>query len=174
MSYDSGPFCRTEDALWKRIISPICAVFVSVWSRGLPTAALLFKTEDGMRVNGEKKEKDRDSSLILVAQGHANLAALWFNSLSTSIQVKKIDIDIAILFPMFHCRPFFTADILTCHSRKSVGVTNNINDGPVLLSVPICHDCVTVSQHAIYQKPKQLNGIQPSLILLFTPVLFLL
>lgn len=27
------------------------------------------------------------------------------------------------------CRPFFTADILTRHRRKSTGVTKNINDG---------------------------------------------
>ncbi len=39
-------------------------------------------------------------------------------------------------------------------------------------------DSVTVSQHAQYQDPtvklKQLNGIQPSLILLFTHVILLL
>lgn len=30
-------------------------------------AALLFKTEAGMRVSRKKEEKDRDSSIILVA-----------------------------------------------------------------------------------------------------------
>lgn len=38
---------------------------------------------------------------------------------------------------------FFTADILTCHTRKSTGKTYNINDGSILfkgLSAPwLCH-----------------------------------
>ncbi len=41
-------------------------------------------------------------------------------------------------------------------------------------SAPVSRDGVTVSQHAQYQDliPKQLNEIQPSFILLVTPVLF--
>ncbi len=35
---------------------------------------------------------------------------------------------------------FFTADILTCHSRKSTVDTNFINDCSVPSSVPINHD----------------------------------
>lgn len=43
-------------------------------------------------------------------------------------------------------------DILTCHSRKSTGVIKNVNDG---------------------NSREHLNGIQSSLIVLITPVLFL-
>ncbi len=60
---------------------------------------------------------------------------------------------------------FFTADILTCHSKKSTGVTNGINDGSVLFRCP----------SESWQSGKKMeNGTQPSLILLFTDVLFLL
>lgn len=38
MSYDSGPCCRTEDALWRHIFRPICGVLVSVWYMGTSTA----------------------------------------------------------------------------------------------------------------------------------------
>ena len=37
-------------------------------------------------------------------------------------------------------RPFFTADILTFHGRRSTGVAQNINDGSV------SHESMTVSQ----------------------------
>lgn len=53
---------------------------------------------------------------------------------------------------------FYAADILTCHSHKNTRVSNNIN-------VPVSHYRVTVSQHA--QNLKQLNGIQPSLFIIY-------
>lgn len=53
---------------------------------------------------------------------------------------------------------FSTADILTCVSMKTTGDTNNINDGSVQLKQPL--------------KSEQLDGTEPSLISLFTPVLF--
>ncbi len=43
---------------------------------------------------------------------------------------------------------FFTADIVTRHSRKNTGVIGNINNAFV------GHDSVTVSQHAQYQDPE--------------------
>lgn len=62
----------------------------------------------------------------------------------------------SILYPqIFLFKPFFYhtkpsllpllthllsgADILTCHDRKSTGVTNNINDGSITLNVPVSH-----------------------------------
>lgn len=60
---------------------------------------------------------------------------------------------------------------------KSTGVTNITNDDSVpFRCVPVSHDSVTVSQHEQHQtqKQKQVNRIHPSLILIFTPVLFLL
>ena len=54
---------------------------------------------------------------------------------------------------------FFTAGILTCHRRKSTGVTNNITDG----SVPVSGDRA-ILHNASTLKLKQLNGIQPSFI----------
>ncbi len=48
---------------------------------------------------------------------------------------------------------------------KSTGVNNNITNGSITLSVP-------VSQHAQHQDPKtEAAEVQPSLILLFTPVI---
>lgn len=35
-------------------------------------------------------------------------------------------------------RPNLTADILTCHSRKGKGVTNNIKAGLVVFGEPAC------------------------------------
>lgn len=62
---------------------------------------------------------------------------------------------------------FFEADILTCHNRKSTGV-NNVNNGFVVFWRPDsdCEPACTI------QVPR--NGIQPSFILLFTLVFFLL
>lgn len=48
---------------------------------------------------------------------------------------------------------FFTADILTCHSGKSTGVANNINESSVLFMCSVCHDSVTVSWHEKVQHP---------------------
>ena len=43
-----------------------------------------------------------------------------------------------------------TAGILACHrSRNSTGVTNNTNDGSVLIKCPLL-DVLTVSQHEQY------------------------
>ncbi len=55
--------------------------------------------------------------------------------------------------------PFSIADILIYHSRKSTGVTNNINDIFVLFK------CV------LFSKLKQLSRFQPCLFSLFTHVL---
>ncbi len=63
-----------------------------------------------------------------------------------------------------------TADVWTYHSRKSSGVTKKITDGFVLFKCP-SKPSVTVSRTL---KLKQLNGMRPLLILLFTPVLLLL
>ncbi len=40
---------------------------------------------------------------------------------------------------------FFTSNILSCHSRNSTGVTNNIYDGSS--SVPVSHDSMIVNQN---------------------------
>lgn len=67
---------------------------------------------------------------------------------------------------------FFTAAFLTYHSRKSTGVTNNTNDGSVLFRCfkkPWQWSSMFSTRTL---KLKQVNGIQPSLFLLFTPVLF--
>ncbi len=47
---------------------------------------------------------------------------------------------------------------------------------PLCLSVPVSHDSVTVSQDSQHQVPETeaVNLIQPSIILLFTPAVFLL
>lgn len=43
-----------------------------------------------------------------------------------------------------------TAAILTCHSRKDTGVTNNVNDGSALLNCPSeLYQCDR--EHAQYQ-----------------------
>lgn len=55
------------------------------------------------------------------------------------------------------------------HNRKSTGVSNNMNNGSVLSK---CPSNLWVSMYNT-RTLKQLNGIQPSLVLLFTPVLFL-
>lgn len=68
----------------------------------------------------------------------------------------------------FGMRHFFTADILTRHSRKSTGVGYHVNDGSLLLAYPsqpwqwVCmHNTRTL-------KVQQLNGIQLLFISLFT------
>lgn len=64
---------------------------------------------------------------------------------------------------------FFRADVLTGQSRKSTGVTNDINDASALFRCPSELAC-TISR----PETEQSNGIQSSLILLLTPMLFLL
>lgn len=61
----------------------------------------------------------------------------------------------------------FTADSLTCHSKKRKGVTNNINN----VFVPLSHDSVTISQFCTIKGPWNWNRwieSQPSFILFTT------
>lgn len=69
---------------------------------------------------------------------------------------------------------FSTADTLTCHSRKSTGVTNNINKGSILFERP--GKAAAVRQRAATHNGRTLkpNGFQSSLTLLFAPALLLL
>lgn len=62
MSYDSGPYCRTEGFLWKRIISPICGVFVCV-ARG--TSHHSAVVENVGQVACQEKEGKRQRHLPL-------------------------------------------------------------------------------------------------------------
>lgn len=59
-------------------------------------------------------------------------------------------------------RPFATAAILTCYSRKAQVLLRTLTTALLYLSVPVSHDSVEVSQHAQNQDP------------LSSPVLFLL
>lgn len=61
-------------------------------------------------------------------------------------------------------RPFLTADILTCHSRKSTGVNNNISDTSIPSqnsSDSICSCDSEPARTILGPELKQLNGIQP-------------
>lgn len=58
------------------------------------------------------------------------------------------------------------ADILTFLDRKSTGETNVVNDGSVPSRVPGSHD----SEHELAHP----NGMQLFLMLLITPLIFLL
>lgn len=61
-----------------------------------------------------------------------------------------------------------------CHRKKSTGFTSNINDGSVLFKCP-CKPWQWARRHNTRTLTlKQLIGIQLSLNVLFTPVLFLL
>ena len=66
------------------------------------------------------------------------------------------------------------ADSLTCHSRDTTGVTNNINKG----SVPFTCPCKSFQRASVHNtrtlRLAHLNGMQLLFMLLITPVLFLL
>lgn len=72
----------------------------------------------------------------------------------------------------YHTKPVpgltngLTGDILICHSRKSIGVTNNVHNGAVLF-----RDSVTANVHKTILKLMKIN---PLLILLFIHLLFLM
>ncbi len=73
-----------------------------------------------------------------------------------------------------HAHARWAMDILTRCSRKNTGVTNNSNDSFILFECP-SKSWQRASEHnARTLTLKQLNGIQPSFVLLFTPVLLLL
>ena len=54
-----------------------------------------------------------------------------------------------LIIKLFH----YAFYILTCHSRKRTVFTNNISNGSVL-SVPVSHDIVKVSQYSCYKDPQ--------------------
>lgn len=66
----------------------------------------------------------------------------------------------------------FTADTLACHSKKSSGVTNNIEEGSVIITVPVTWQWGSMNNTRTL-KVMQFNKIQPSLILLFILVILL-
>lgn len=68
----------------------------------------------------------------------------------------------------------WSAAILNCDSRKRVGVSNNSDNSLLYSSVLVSHDSVTWRHNTRTLRLKLLNGIQPSFILRFPPVPFLL
>lgn len=84
--------------------------------------------------------------------------------LNESLSTKEKLCDIYVLISWKNKQSFFTTDFLSCHT----GITNNINVGS------ISHDSVTSASMHNTTTLKQLNGIQPLLFLLFTPVIFVL
>ncbi len=60
---------------------------------------------------------------------------------------------------------FFTADILTCNSRESTGVANNINNDS---SIQVSRQCDSTNQDP------ETDQLKFRHLLLFTAVLFLL
>lgn len=64
--------------------------------------------------------------------------------------VREAEVSTAVLASILSCltfEVFLTEDTLSCHCRKSTGVTNNTNNGSAVFRK---QDSITVNQHAQY------------------------